>query len=139
LSLLGVVIRSYFKGLPMAQEDRPKDRKSRYRGFVARYLARGAVGVSVGLTAVASAAAKPSADASRGQASAGSFSLRLAAVRSAVSEHLAGERFTSGCLDEPLTVAQIIPHPPPPPQPFRNFFAKAPFQDAFRNVPQPPK
>jgi hypothetical protein len=106
-----------------------KDRKRRYRDFVARYLARGAVGVSVGLTAVATtSAAKPSSGASNEQASAVSFSERLAAVRSAVSEHL----------DEPLAVAQVIPHPPPPPPPFKNFFGKAPFQDAFRNVPPPP-
>lgn len=99
------------------------------KGFVARFLARGAVGVSVGLAAVAVASAeKSSNEASDQRGSPGLFSDRLSAVRSAVSEHL----------NDQLTVAQVVVPRPPPPPPFRNFFGKAPFQDAFRNVPPPP-
>lgn len=50
-----------------------------YKEFVLRYLARGAVGVSVGLAAVATAAAHQEAKAA-GQTAAKSFSERLAMV-----------------------------------------------------------
>jgi hypothetical protein len=102
---------------------------NRYKDFAARYLARGAIGVSVGLAAIAPAAATAEDEASRGEQSAThSFSGRLSTIRSAVSEHVQAS----------FDVAQIT-RPPPTPQPFRNFFGKQPFQDTFKNTPAPKK
>jgi hypothetical protein len=102
------------------------EQKKAYVELIARYLARGAVGVSVGFAAVAPVSAKPTADTN---ATARSFAERLAAIRAAVSDHV----------NRPFDIAQIIPRPPPPPpKPFFNVFGKAPFSDAFRNVPPPP-
>jgi hypothetical protein len=102
--------------------------KKRYKDFVSRYLARGAVGVSLGLAAVAPVASSTHAETTSSEPrTTRSFSDRLAAVRSAVSDHV----------NEPLVVAQITPIKPPPPAPFKNFFGKAPFQDTFKNKPAP--
>src|SRR5205085_1569051 len=60
----------------------------------------------------------------------GSFSDRLSAIRSAVSEQVNGE-IVSPQVPRPLP-------PRPPPEPFKNFFGKAPFQDTFKNsTPSP--
>jgi hypothetical protein len=102
-------------------------RQNAYIDFIARYLARGAVGVSVGFAAVAPASAKPTSDT---DTAARSFAERLATIRAAVSDHV----------NPPFDMAQVLPHPPPPPPPkqFLNVFGKAPFADAWRNVPPPP-
>jgi len=100
-----------------------------YKEFIARYLARGAIGVSVGLAALAPAAAEQSDPGSQEQINPKPFAERLSTIRSAVSEHL----------NESLKTAQIIVHPfaNAPPfhnvQPFKNFFGKEPFKDTWKN------
>jgi hypothetical protein len=96
--------------------------KHPYRDFIIHYLARGALGVSVGLAGIASVATATPSEVS------GAFSERIAAVRSAVSEQV----------NEPPVLAQVVPRPLPP-QPFKNFFGKAPFQDTFKKSAPPPK
>ena len=86
-----------------------------YKKFVLRYLTRGAVGVSVGLAAVATAAAHQQAKPAE-QAAAKSFSERLAMVWRAVPETNEGADAA-----EPQHLAQgVIIRPP------------------FPNVPRPP-
>jgi hypothetical protein len=94
-----------------------------FKQFVARYLARGAVGVSVGLAAVAPAVAKQPDAGSPGPASAKAFAGRLSAIRAAVSAHI----------DDTTKTAQIVPHPFANAPPFKNFFAKEPFKDTWKN------
>jgi hypothetical protein len=112
-------------------------RQNAYVNFIARYLVRGAVGVSVGFAAVAPASAKPTGDAA---ASERAFADRLAMIRAAVSDHVNPTVVDPSPVDPSFDLAQILPHPPPPPppRPFSNFFGKAPFSDAWRNVPAPP-
>jgi hypothetical protein len=102
--------------------------KNPYKAFVARYLIRGAVGVSVGLAAITPVCAANSPEQNRGELPTTTpFSEKLSKVRSAVSEHL----------NESLLLAQRPGPRPFPPEPFKNFFGKAPFEDAFRNAPPP--
>jgi hypothetical protein len=107
-------------------------RQNAYVDFIARYLVRGAVGVSVGFAAVAPTSAKPTVDTDAAERL---FAERLAAIRAAVSDHVSPSQ-----VNPSIYLAQGLPHPPPPPppKPFSNFFGKAPFSDAWRNVPQPP-
>jgi hypothetical protein len=112
----------------------------KYQTFLRHYLARGAVGVSVGLAAVAPAPAAASTEpASQEQAAAGSFADRLGMVRSAASK-LAAE--------SEILLAQGVARPPPGgvfrPPPVKQFdnWGKATFKDTwknFANVPQPKK
>jgi hypothetical protein len=92
-----------------------------YKAFVRAYLFRGAMGVSVGLAAVAAVSPDAQGSVTPDQPVVPSFAERLSKVRSAVSE----------CLQEQelLRVVQLpIPHPPPPlPRPFANF-GKAPLE-----------
>ena len=103
-----------------------KAQTSRLRRFVTRYFARGAVGVSVGLASVAAVSAEPTLNVPLGKEQGfKSFSERLAAVRTAVSEQL----------NDTMTTAQVVTSRPPPPPPFRNFFGKAPFQEFVQKRP----
>lgn len=104
--------------------------KNGYKDFISSYLARGALGISVGFAVVTpiSSATHMGMTVSK---QTGSFSDRLSAIRSAVSEQMNGE-----------IVSPQVPRPPlpprPPPEPFKNFFGKAPFQDTFKNSPPTP-
>jgi hypothetical protein len=113
----------------------------KYQTFLRHYLARGAVGVSVGLAAVAPAPSAASTEpVSHEQAAARSFADRLGMVRSAASK-LADE--------SEILLAQGVARPPPgtifrPPPPVKQFdnWGKATFKDTwknFANVPQPKK
>jgi hypothetical protein len=102
-----------------------------YKAFVARYLARGAVGISVGLAAVSplSAASLPAAASEQGRTGPSSFADRLSTIRAAVSETIKQAQQEQ---------AQVLPHPPPPPpKPFTNF-GKAPFKDTWKNFSKAP-
>lgn len=107
--------------------------KNPYQDFVLRYLARGAVGVSVGLAAVS---CPPAAAHQQAQPAARSFSDRLALIWEAIPDSQSTE------LDR-LAQGTIHPFPNTLPfkntPPFRNEFDKAtpfkdiPFSKAFRN------
>jgi hypothetical protein len=101
--------------------------KNPYRDFVDLYLARGAVGVSVALTAIAPSPAATNLNTSLTEQKVMKFADQLSNIRSAVSS----------IVSEPLILSQVSPPRPPVPPPFKNFFGKAPFQDSFRNVPNP--
>jgi hypothetical protein len=93
--------------------------KNPYKDFVGRYLARGAVGVSVGLAVIAPASAVQHPETNGNEPSAArSFSDRLSTLRSAVSEHV----------NELANVAQLVPPAPP--------FSNAP---PFTKVPEGPQ
>jgi hypothetical protein len=66
-----------------------------YKAFVARYLARGAVGVSLGLAAVTPVSVAHASTNSHEEALTASFSERLRIVRSAVSEQIKESDFES--------------------------------------------
>lgn len=98
--------------------------KARYKNFVGRYLTRGAVGVSVGLAAIASSATKQAEASHNEQPTTSSFSERLSNVRAAVSEYV----------EETQQTAQVVPRPFANAQPFKNFFGKQPFHDTWKNT-----
>jgi hypothetical protein len=103
--------------------------KNRYKDFVSNYLARGAIGISVGFAAVTPVSPATHAGTTAAEQT-GSFSDRLSAIRTAVSEQV------NELVVSPQGTRPGIP-PRPPPEPFKNFFGKAPFQDYFANVPRP--
>jgi hypothetical protein len=138
---------------------RRKKEKKHYKDFINRYLTRGVAGVSMGLAAIAPASVEATALTDE-QESSKLFSDQLLRVRSTVSDNVnepvllvqtspaqTSPAQTSPAQTSPAKVAptKIAPAaagpipfpPPPPPPPFKNFFGKAPFQDTFRNVPQP--
>jgi hypothetical protein len=111
---------------------------NKYQTFLRHYLARGAVGVSVGLAAVTPAPAAATTEPASHEQATRSFADRLGMVRSAA---------TKLAEDSEILLAQGITRPPPgevfrpPPaeRPFDNW-GKAAFEDAwknFANVPQP--
>jgi hypothetical protein len=103
--------------------------KKPHREFVIRYLSRGAIGVSVGLATVAASSASAHQPTNREEPElARSFSDRLSTVWSAISDQAT----------EPLSLAQIVPRPPPVP-PFRNVPHGKIFTNQFNKVsPAPP-
>src|SRR5690349_12466006 len=102
------------------------DTKACYRRFIARYFALGAAGISAGFIAVTPSAATttPAHETLTESPTPASFAVRLAAVRSAVTEHLDG-----------VTLDQITRPPPPP---FFNVFGKAPLSPPPPPPPPPP-
>jgi hypothetical protein len=99
--------------------------KKPYREFVVRYLSRGAVGVSVGLAAVAASSAQAHQQTNHDeQQQRESFSNRLSTLWGAISDSE----------NEPFSVAQVLPHPIPPTPPHGKIFT-----NQFNKVsPDPP-
>ena len=82
--------------------------KDSVKRIVKQILANGAFGVSVGLATIPVASA--TGEVAKNESVEPSFLARLGTVREAVTEH--------------YNVAQVLPHPPPPPHPFLSNFGK---------------
>ena len=111
---------------------------NKYQTFLRHYLARGAVGVSVGLAAVSAAPATASTEPASHEEATRTFADRLGMVRSAATKLVQESEFllAQGITRPP---PGAIFRPPPPERPFDNW-GKATFQDTwknFANVPQP--